>query len=131
MSDSAREPTAGQSKPTNFAAWLDTLIPSVFANDAAFARELGTSQGTVHRWRVQELERQRDAGIAGKTGRVPTVEQMLTRHLDVVLPQRGRAPRTLADYWSKCRNDIFPAIGGQRIDRLLPEHIEEFYGRLQ
>jgi integrase len=50
---------------------------------------------------------------------------MLTRHLAVVLPQRGRAPRTIADYWSKCRNDIFPRWGGQRIDRLTPEHIED------
>ena len=50
---------------------------------------------------------------------------MLTRHLTVVLPQSGRAPRTIADYWSKCRNDIFPRWGGQRIDRLRPEHIED------
>jgi integrase len=79
---------------------------------------------------VRELERKRDAGIAGKPGRVPTVEQMLTRHLDVVLTQRGRAPRTIADYRSKCRNDIFPRWGGQRIDRLLPEHIEDGYAEM-
>ena len=41
---------------------------------------------------VRDLERQRDAGFTGKPGRVPTVEQMLTRRLTVVLPQRGRAP---------------------------------------
>jgi integrase len=79
------------------------------------------------RRRVRELERKRDAGIAGKAGRVPTVEQVLTRHLTVVLPQRGRAPRTIDDYWSKCRNDIFPRWGGQRIDRLQPEQIEDDY----
>ena len=79
---------------------------------------------------VRELERKRDAGIAGKPGRVPTVEQMLTRHLDVVLTQRGRAPRTVDDYWSKCRNDIFPRWGGQRIDRLLPEQIEDGYAEM-
>jgi len=79
---------------------------------------------------VRELERKRDAGIAGKAGRVPTVEQMLTRHIDVVLTQRGRAPRTLADYRSKCRNDIFPRWGGQRIDRLLPEQIEDGYAAM-
>lgn len=77
------------------------------------------------RKRVRELERQRDAGTAGRTGKMPTVQQMLERHLTVVLPQRGRAPRTIADYWSKCRNDIFPRWGGQRIDRLTPEHIED------
>src|SRR6266702_6961996 len=79
---------------------------------------------------VRELERKRDAGAAGKPGRTPTVRDMMTRHLDVVLPQRGRAPRTIADYWSKCRNDVFPRWGGQRIDRLLPEHIEDGYAEM-
>jgi len=74
---------------------------------------------------VRRLERLRDTGRAGRPGKAPTVEEMLTRHLTVVLPQRGRAPRTIADYWSKCRNDIFPRWGGQRIDRLTPEHIED------
>ena len=75
--------------------------------------------------RVKQLETMRDTGKAGQPGKAPTVEAMLTRHLNVVLPQKGRAPRTIADYWSKCRNDIFPRWGGQRIDRLRPEHIED------
>ena len=79
---------------------------------------------------VRELERKRDTGAVGKPGRVPTVEQMLTRHVQEVLPQRGRAPRTIDDYWSKCKNDIFPALGGQRIDRLRPEHVEDFYAAM-
>jgi integrase len=74
---------------------------------------------------VRRLERLRDTGAAGRPGKAPTVEEMLTRHLTVVLPQKGRAPRTVADYWSKCRNSIFPLWGGQRIDRLTPEHIED------
>jgi integrase len=79
---------------------------------------------------VRELERKRDSGAVSRAGRLPTVEQMLTRHVQEVLPQRGRAPRTTLDYWSKCRNDIFPALGGQRIDRLRPEHVEDFYGAM-
>ena len=77
------------------------------------------------RARVKVLERQRDAGLTAKAGKAPTVREMLERHLTVVLPSRDRAPRTIADYWSKCRNDIFPRWGGQRIDRLLPEHVED------
>lgn len=80
--------------------------------------------------RVRELEKQRDTGKVGQPGKVPTVRQMLERHLTVVLPQRGRAPRTIADYWSKCDNDIFPLWGGQRVDRLRPEHIEEGLSKL-
>lgn len=79
---------------------------------------------------VRELERKRDAGVAGKPGRVPTVQEMLTRRLDVVLPQRGRAPRTINDYRSKCRNDIFPRWDAQRIDRLLPEYLEDGYAEM-
>jgi integrase len=78
------------------------------------------------RKRVRELENARDAGRVTAAGRkIPTVEEMMERHLTVVLPGRRRAPRTIADYWSKCRNDIFPRWGGQRIDRVLPEHIED------
>lgn len=77
------------------------------------------------RRRVRELERDRDAGRTSKPGRAPTVQAMMERHLTVILPSRNRAPRTIDDYWSKCRNDIFPRWGGQRIDRLLPEHIED------
>lgn len=75
--------------------------------------------------RVKQLEAAREAGVTRKPGKAPTVQEMLKWHLEVTLPSRARAPRTIADYWSKCRNDIFPRWGGQRIDRLLPEHIEE------
>jgi integrase len=77
------------------------------------------------RARVKELEAQRDAGRVTRAGRAPTVREMLERHLTVVLPGRGRAPRTIADYRSKCRNDIFPRWGGQRIDRLRRDQIED------
>jgi integrase len=77
------------------------------------------------RKRVRELERQRDAGRVASAGKPPTVQEMLERHLRTVLPAAGRAQRTIDDYWSKCRNDIFPRWGGQRIDRLLPEHVED------
>jgi integrase len=77
------------------------------------------------RKRVKELEAQRNAGRGAKAGKPPTVRVMLERHLTTVLPGRGRAPRTIADYWSKCRNDIFPRWGGQRIDRLLPDQVED------
>ena len=83
----------------------------------------------VRAW-VRKLERQRDAGIAASAGRVRTVQEMLTRHLDVVLPQRGRAPLTLRSYESLCREHIYPLWGGQKIDRLLPEHIEDGYAAM-
>jgi integrase len=82
------------------------------------------------RARVRELERKRDAGIAGSAGRARTVREMLTRHLEVVLPQRGRAPLTIRSYESLCREHVFPLWGGQKTDRLLPEHIEDGYAAM-
>lgn len=80
--------------------------------------------------RVRQLEAMRDKGQVGQPGKVPTVQEMLERHINVVLVQRGRAPRTIADYRSKCRNHIFPLWGSQRIDRLRPDHIEDGLGEM-
>lgn len=52
---------------------------------------------------------------------------MLDRHLDVVLPQRDRAPKTIISYRSLCVNQIYPRWDGQRIDRLLPEQLADSY----
>jgi integrase len=76
---------------------------------------------------VRELERRRDAGLVAKAGRSRTIEQMLRRHLDVVLPQRGRAPLTIRSYRSLCEHQVYPRWGGQRIDRMLPEYLEDGY----
>jgi hypothetical protein len=51
----------------------------------------------------------------------------LTECSDVVLPQRSRAPLTIRSYRSLCEHQIFPRWGGQRIDRLLPEYLEDGY----
>ena len=76
---------------------------------------------------VRELEKKRDAGHVGKPGKAKSVKAMLDRHLDVVLPQRNRAPKTMIGYRSLCVNQIYPRWGGQRIDRLLPEQLEDGY----
>lgn len=82
------------------------------------------------RKKVRELERQRDAGRVSKPGRKPTIEQWMTTYLDTVAALKVK-PRTLDDYWSKARNDIFPHIGKHRIDRLRPEHLDELMLKLR
>jgi integrase len=77
------------------------------------------------RKRVRELERERDAGRVTRAGKIPTVRDMLERHLAVTLPARGTAPKTIYSYQSDCKNHIYRLWGGQKIDRLLPEHIED------
>lgn len=77
---------------------------------------------------VRELEAKRDAGVTGK-GKPPTVAQLLERRLSV-LRTRGRAPNTIRSYESVIRSAIIPRFGGQRIDRLLPEHLEDGYAAM-
>ena len=48
----------------------------------------------------------------------------------MVLPQRGRAPWTIASYRSLCEHQIFPRWGAQRIDRVLPEYLEDGYAEM-
>ena len=48
----------------------------------------------------------------------------------VVLPQRGRAPKTIVELPVECEHQIFPRWGGQKIDRLLPEWIEDGYAEM-
>ena len=79
---------------------------------------------------VRELERKRDAGRAGRPGKAKTVREMLGRHLDVVLPQRGRAPMTIVGYRSLCEHHVYPRWGGQHIDRMLPEYLEDGYAEM-
>lgn len=101
------------------------------ANGKPDRRHVKRKSLSAVRKRVRELERERDSGNASAAGRLPTVQEMLTRHLDVTLRAAGRAPRTIDDYWSKCRNDIFPRWGGQRIDRLTADHIEDGLEEMQ
>jgi integrase len=80
---------------------------------------------------ARALERKRDAGQVGKPGRVKTIKAMLDRHLDVVLPQRERAPKTIIGYRSLCTHQIYRRWGRQRIDRLLPEQLEDGYAEMR
>jgi len=79
--------------------------------------------------KVQQLERQRDAGRAPKAGRAPTVEQWITHYLDEVAVLK-LAPRTYDGYWSLARNWIIPKIGKHRLDRLQPEHLDRLYAAM-
>lgn len=88
----------------------------------------GRTEAEVTR-KVQELERQRDKGNAANAGRAPTVEQWMQTYLDTVAV-RTLAPRSYDDYWSKTRTWIIPSIGAHRLDRLLPEHVDQMHARM-
>lgn len=82
--------------------------------------------------KLRELLREVEAGRTPKTGKAPTVQEWFTTWLTDIAPfgQRALAPRSLDDYWSRCRNWIFPEIGGVRLDALEPEHLDHLYGAM-
>jgi len=91
---------------------------------------MGTDESEVRR-KVKELEKLRATNKVGKAGRPPTVQQWLTTWLETACARKvadgSMAPRTLDDYWSKCRLYAFPGIGKHRVDKLAPEHLDALY----
>lgn len=88
----------------------------------------GKTEADVRR-KLRELLRKVDAGQKPRVGRVPTVEAWFTTWLTDIAPYGAKrlAPRSLDDYWSRCRNWIFPHLGGIPLDALEPEDLDRLY----
>ncbi|MGA5470003.1 tyrosine-type recombinase/integrase [Streptomyces arboris] len=79
---------------------------------------------------VRELEKQRDSGAVRKAGRAWTVEAWLTHWVNTIAPLAVNE-NTMVGYGVAVRKHLIPALGAHRLDKLGPEHIERFYGRMQ
>ena len=92
----------------------------------------GRSEAEVRR-KLRELFKEVDAGTVRRPGRAPTVTEWFTTWLTDIAPygRRALAPRSLSDYWSKCRNWIFPHLGGIRLDALDPDHLDALYAAMR
>lgn len=81
-------------------------------------------QEVAHRLRI--VQGVVEAGLPLPNGRPATFGTWLTTYLDTIAVLRVR-PRTLAMYKGYAEHRIKPAIGGHRLDKLRPEHLEQFY----
>lgn len=79
---------------------------------------------------VRELEKQRDAKTLAKPGRAWTVEMWLIHWVDTIAPLAVNE-NTMVGYGVAVRKHLIPALGAHRLDKLRPEHIERFYGKMQ
>ncbi|MFD5314389.1 MULTISPECIES: tyrosine-type recombinase/integrase [Streptomyces] len=79
---------------------------------------------------VRELEKQRDGGVVRKAGRAWTVQAWLTHWVETIAPLAVNE-NTMVGYGVAVRKHLIPALGAHRLDKLGPEHIERFYGRMQ
>jgi integrase len=84
----------------------------------------GKTQADVTR-KVRELEKLRDRGTPGAPGRMPTVKAYLEQWLTSC--ERTRRPSTVRGYSTYVKEYAIPRLGGHRLDRLRPEHIEMLY----
>lgn len=79
--------------------------------------------------RVRALERLRDEARVPKAGRAWTVEKWLTYWLEEIARPNVRESSYNA-YKTAVVKHLVPVIGGQRLDRLEPEHLETVYRRM-
>ncbi|MET8221799.1 tyrosine-type recombinase/integrase [Streptomyces sp. NPDC005301] len=78
---------------------------------------------------VRELEQQRDAKSIRKAGRPWTVKAWLTHWIENIAPLAVNE-NTMVGYGVAVRKHLIPALGAHRLDKLKPEYIENFYGRM-
>ncbi|MEW2084577.1 site-specific integrase [Streptomyces sp. NPDC005283] len=79
---------------------------------------------------VREIEKQRDARKLRKPGKAWTVKAWL-QHWVENIAKRYVSENTYDGYEVDVRVHLVPGLGAHRLDRLEPEHLESFYGRMQ
>ncbi|MEU9149396.1 tyrosine-type recombinase/integrase [Streptomyces sp. NPDC048417] len=79
---------------------------------------------------VRELEKQREAKTLAKPGKPWTVKTWLTHWVETIAPLAVNE-NTMVGYGVAVRKHLIPALGAHRLDKLMPEHIERFYGNMQ
>ncbi len=78
---------------------------------------------------VRELEKERDAGTVRKAGPAWTAEKWLAHWLENVAKPKVRYKAYKA-YATAVNKHLIPAIGGHRLERVQPEHLERLYAKL-
>jgi hypothetical protein len=104
---------------------VERLVAEQAAASASRHRS-GKTQAEVTR-KVQEFERKRDQGKAGKAGRPLTVADWFETWLTTIAPRIASQGTLDSTYEPKVRHWIIPQLGKHRLDRLQPEHLDVFY----
>ncbi|MEV7613288.1 site-specific integrase [Streptomyces sp. NPDC089799] len=79
---------------------------------------------------VRELERQRDAGTVRKAGQQWTVKTWLEHWVENIA-KKYVSENSYDGYEVDVRVHLVPGLGAHKLERLDPEHLEEFYARMQ
>jgi integrase len=79
--------------------------------------------------RVRELEKRRETGQA-VAARIPTLTTWMRQWLDTIAPRTAGAGTIQSTYRPKVEHWIVPRIGGHRLDKLRPGHLDALYLQL-
>lgn len=77
--------------------------------------------------KIARLQAFRDAGQVVAPRRVPTVAQWMRTWLDTIAPRTAEQSTVDEIYRPKVERWVIPALGRHQLDRLQPEHLDEFY----
>ncbi|MGF1647169.1 MAG: tyrosine-type recombinase/integrase [Kineosporiaceae bacterium] len=88
-----------------------------------------TTEAEVIR-RVRELEKGRDSATVPKAGQRWTVQKWLVHWVENIAAPTVRE-NTISGYRVAVYRHLIPGVGGHRLDKLEPEHLETLYARMQ
>lgn len=80
--------------------------------------------------KVRKLERERDEGKLRKAGQTWTVAQWLTHWLETIVAPPAITENAWDAYANAVRVHLIPGVGGHRLDKLEPEHLERLYRKM-
>ncbi|QNA74178.1 site-specific integrase [Streptomyces sp. So13.3] len=80
---------------------------------------------------VRDLEKQREAGAVRKAGKPWTVKAWLVHWLENITAPPVVRESTYSSYRAAVNVHLIPGIGGHRLDKLEPEHLERLYTKMQ
>jgi integrase len=108
-------------------AWHGYVTVGIKDNGRPDRRHIrGKSKDEVTK-KVQRLERERDEGKVRKAGQVWTVEQWLNHWLDNIVAPPAISENAHDAYANAVRVHLVPALGGHKLTKLEPEHLERLY----
>ena len=110
--------------------WHGYVSVGIKDNGRADRRHVRGKTKTEVTRKVQQLERERDEGRTRKAGQTWTVEQWLNHWLDTIMAPPAITENAYDAYEVAARVHLIPGVGGHRIDRLEPEHLERLYRKM-
>jgi integrase len=111
-------------------SWHGYVTVGVTDNGAPDRRHVRGKTRAAVTTKVRDLERRRDEGNVRKPGQTWTIEQWLNHWLDTIIAPPVITENAFIAYEVAVRVHLIPGIGGHKLDKLEPEHLEKLYRKM-